>query len=588
MQPETPPRIKLRKPSFRLPFAVVVVQLFWMIAFPILNPGSVIQYPFFVYGAVPTVGTLILLGWFLRWSSSNESSSACSHPRIVLTLFGCLLFTQATLLDPSVNLARVFVFQPIITSAVVLTAYAVRHRPAKRQFLAAFLVLSAFVACTCAVRMQGMSGGLMPQFAWRWAHTNEPGSPLPDTRADDLKSLSLPLVPNDDDWPGFRGPNRDGVARDGRLNVDWDQTPPVELWRTAIGPGWSSFSVVGDGAFTQEQRGADEVISCRSVTTGQMIWTHAVEGRFEDSSSGPGPRSTPEYADGRLYALTANGILVALDASTGTLLWKQDLQQMFDVDVPPWGFASSPLTIQNQVVVFTGASDGRSVAAFDRISGTPLWTGGSGDHGYSSPQSATLRGEAQILIASNQGIDSLNPVNGELLWRHEWDIGFSPRIVQPCLLPDNAVILPTGYGKGTRRLQIEKNDEGRWSTQTTWTSHRFKPYFNDLVHHEGFLYGFDGNLLTCLDVSNGEKRWRKRGFGNGQVLLLQRQSLLVVLSEQGMVSLIEASESQCQIASQFQALEGKTWNHPVIRGSHLLVRNGTEAACFELMPDAQP
>ncbi|MEM1068653.1 MAG: alcohol dehydrogenase, partial [Planctomycetota bacterium] len=120
-------------------------------------------------------------------------------------------------------------------------------------------------------------------------------------------------------------------------------------------------------------------------------------------------------------------------------------------------------------------------------------------------------------------------------------------------------------------------------TETIWTSRKLRPYFNDLVYHDGFVYGFNGSILTCLDASSGEPSWRKRGFGNGQVLLLQPQSVLLVLSEQGAVSLIEASENDGKVLAQFQALNGKTWNHPVISGSHLLVRNGFEAACYKLM-----
>ena len=547
-----------------------------MVAFPLLSPGSAIQYPFFVYAAVPTAGTLTLLVWFLRQSPRTRW-----YRLVVWTIFGLLVLSQATLLDRSVNLTRVFVFQPIITSSVVVTMFVVRRRPARTRLKAVVCVSLVLVAFTCTLRMQGMTGGLVPEFGWRWAST-EPLPELPQVTQDDDRTFRLPMVPGDEDWPGFRGPHRDNVVERARLDMDWNQFPPEELWRTPMGPGWSSFCVVGDCAFTQEQRGADELISCRLVTTGEVLWSHAVIGRFEDTSSGPGPRSTPGYANGCLYALTAMGILIGLDANTGTLLWENDLKEQFDVEVPPWGFASSPLIVRDQVVIFTGAGDGQSVAAFEATSGALRWKNGNGGHGYSSPHWVRLHGQPQILVASNQGVESLEPESGVLLWRHEWDIGFSPRIVQPCVLPDNALLLGTAYGKGTRRLNVDWKD-GHWSVQPDWTSHRFKPYFNDFVYHDGFLYGFDGNLLTCLDASSGEKCWRKRGFGNGQVLLLQRQSALLVLSEKGAVSLIEANETDGKLIAQFEALEGKTWNHPVISGSYLLLRNGAEAACYELM-----
>ena len=343
--------------------------------------------------------------------------------------------------------------------------------------------------------------------------------------------------------------------------------------------------MVGDFAFTQEQRGPNEVVSSRLVTTGEVVWERAIEGRFEDTSSGPGPRSTPAYAAGRLYALTTMGVLASLDATDGTLLWEQDLQAKLGAEVPHWGFASSPLVVEDLVVIFTGAGDGRSIAAFDRVSGDLRWINGKGRYGYSSPQQFHIHQQPQILIASNLGLDSLDPRHGTLLWQHSWDIGLSPRIVQPCLLPDDSLLLATAYGKGTRRLQVEFQD-GRWSVRTLWTNRKFKPYFNDFIYHRGFVYGFDGNILTCLDAETGRRRWRKRGFGNGQLLLFEPQAALLVLSEEGAVSLVEASDDSFQLIGEFQALRGKTWNHPVVGDSHLLVRNGTQAACYEL-PQAE-
>ncbi|MEM8668366.1 MAG: PQQ-binding-like beta-propeller repeat protein [Planctomycetota bacterium] len=578
MQPRTlQPSTEARQPSYKVPLVVVVVQLCWMVGFPLLNPGSTIQYPFFVYGAVPIAGTLTLLGWFL-----SRTPRTRSYQVAVLSIFGSLVLSQAILLDPSVNLVRVFVFQPIISSVLVVTMFAVRHQTSKVRLGTVVGVLTVVVAFSCTLRMQGMTGGLIPQFVWRWRPTTEPPPRLDRRGHDNAREVSLPAGPDDDDWPAFRGPNRDSVVRRPRLILDWGEFPPKELWRTPIGSGWSSFCVVGDCAFTQEQHGSDELISCRRVTTGEVLWSHAVAGRFEDSSSGPGPRSTPGYADGRLYALTATGILIGLDAFTGSSLWQTDLKQLFGLDVPPWGFASSPLVVQDDVIVFTGAGEGKSVAAFDRVSGALRWNSGNGGHSYSSAHWVSMQGQPQILVASNQGIDSLDPASGTRLWQHEWDIGFSPRIVQPCVLPGDALLLATAYGKGTRRLQVEQKD-GRWTTEAIWTSRKLRPYFNDLVYHDGFVYGFNGSILTCLDASSGEPSWRKRGFGNGQVLLLQPQSVLLVLSEQGAVSLIEASENDGKVLAQFQALNGKTWNHPVISGSHLLVRNGFEAACYKLM-----
>ena len=155
--------------------------------------------------------------------------------------------------------------------------------------------------------------------------------------------------------------------------------------------------------------------------------------------------------------------------------------------------------------------------------------------------------------------------------------------MQPALLDNTDVLIGTGMGFGTRRIHVG-HDGDAWPIEELWTSRSIKPYYNDLVVASDCLYGFDGNIFMCVGLADGRVRWKYRGYGNGQVLLVADQNLLLVLTEEGEVVLVEAQPSAHHEIARFKALEGKTWNHPVIAHGKLLVRNAEEAACFELQP----
>jgi len=376
------------------------------------------------------------------------------------------------------------------------------------------------------------------------------------------------------DWPGFRGPHRDGVVRGVQIKTDWSASPPVALWRRAIGPGWSSFAVRGDLLYTQEQRGPDELAACYKLTTGAPVWIHRDQARFWESNGGPGPRGTPTLGNGRVYTLGATGILNALNAADGAVVWSRDAASDAGMKVPQWGFASSPLVADSAVIV--GAS-GRLIA-YDLVTGAPRWFGPPCGVSYSSPHLWTVDGVAQILLLSETGATSVALTDGTLLWEHPWK-GYP--IVQPALTADGDVLISVSEQSGTRRLAVARGPGG-WTVEERWTSSGLKPYFNDFVIHNGHAFGFDGSILACIDLKDGSRKWKGGRYGNGQLILLPDQDLLLVLSEEGELALVRATPDQFSELARFPAIEGKTWNHPVLVGDILLVRNGQEMAAFRL------
>ena len=166
-----------------------------------------------------------------------------------------------------------------------------------------------------------------------------------------------------------------------------------------------------------------------------------------------------------------------------------------------------------------------------------------------------------------------------MLWEGAWPGG--TRIVQPALTAEGDLFLSRGDRTGMRRIEVAKGPGG-WTTEERWESVRLKPYFSDFVLHEAHAYGFDGGILACIDIENGKRKWKGGRYGSGQLILLADQDLLLVLSEQGELVLVTAAPDQFTELARTPAMEGKTWNHPVLVGDVLLVRNGQEMAAFRL------
>jgi outer membrane protein assembly factor BamB len=384
------------------------------------------------------------------------------------------------------------------------------------------------------------------------------------------------------EWPGFRGPDRDSVVHGVRIETDWSQKPPVAIWRRSVGPGWSSFAVRGNVIYTQEQRGDDEIVSAYSLTTGEPVWRHRDTARFWESNGGAGPRGTPTLGDdGRVYAFGGTGILNALDEASGKTIWSRNAASDTKASVPDWGFSSSPVLMKDLVVIAVAGQ----LAAYDRASGDPRWRGPANGFSYSSPHLVTIDGVQQVLLLSAGGVTSV-AADGTVLWEHNWSGG---AIVQPARASDGDMLISvlggTG-GAGIRRIGVA-HTSGKWTTEERWTSNGLKPYYNDYVVHKGHAYGFDGTILSAIDLSNGTRKWKGGRYGGGQLVLLADQDALLVASEEGEVALVSATPDEFRELARFKAIDGKTWNHPVVVGDVLLIRNGEEMAAYRL-PRAAP
>jgi outer membrane protein assembly factor BamB len=295
---------------------------------------------------------------------------------------------------------------------------------------------------------------------------------------------------------------------------------------------------------------------------------------------GPGPRATPTLANGTLYVTGSTGTFLRLNPVTGEILWKKDLTQVAESKVPMWGFSCSPLVFGPLVVVNGGDSGKKGLLAFDAASGELRWSAPCPINSYSSPQLNNLLGEDSVLMPTSFGLEMLDPANGKTRLDYEWKIP-QYRALQPHVVGSDTVLLPTGMNMGTRALRLKKSN-GQYTAEELWTSRALKPDFVDLVSYGGHAYGNDGGMLTCIDLQTGERKWKGGRYGKGQILLLENSALLLILSEQGQLVLVAADPTEHHELASFQALTGKTWNHPVMVGDRLYVRNSQEAAAYKI------
>ncbi|HXB70153.1 MAG TPA: PQQ-binding-like beta-propeller repeat protein [Candidatus Acidoferrales bacterium] len=594
---------------------VVAVTLQWLVQFgtPVVAPEATI---FAMLGGL--VGALAVLVW---WAFLSRVPHFERWGALVLIVVAVALTPR--ILHPSIvggMMGMMFNFSVIPGLCLALVVWAVISRPLAAGPRRAALVAAILLACGfwALVRTDGITGNGHSQLAWRWTKTHEqqllvrtgvepvappvapPAAPAAEkTPAEPgaVGSAAVASAPSGAartaiaspkaaaprhstshiDWPGFRGPHRDGTVTGVRIKTDWAASPPVELWRRPVGPGWSSFAVADGLIYTQEQRGDFEVVACYDAATGKPVWTHRDAARFWESNGGAGPRGTPTLHDGRLYTFGATAIVNALDAGNGAVVWTRNAASDTGAQLPGWGFASSPLVVDDLVIV---AASGRLVA-YDLSTGVPRWFGPHAGGSYSSPQLLTIGGVAQVVLLSGDGATSVAPADGKVLWKHSWP---GASILQPAVTADGGVLVTTndmGGGIGVRRLAVARGPGG-WTVEEVWTSVGLKPYFNDFVVHEGLAFGLDGSILACIDLQDGKRKWKGGRYGHGQLLLLADQDLLLVLSEEGQLALVAAVAGQFTEIARFPAMDDKTWNHPVLAGDILLVRNGQEMVAFRL------
>lgn len=488
----------------------------------------------------------------------------------------------------------------VLVSVGVIALWFVRCGPGRKRTRRNLMRAGLAAFLLWMIVFKPVWNGDMGIHRWRLRFAKNPDQSLAQIAS---KNEASDWRPTSFDYPRFLGNGYWAEVDNAELETDWQTHPPEEMWRREIGAGWSSFAVVGQYAVTQEQRGEEELVSCYRVEDGALVWTHSDEARFDPADfqgglGGIGPRATPTVQNGRVITQGATGIVNCLDAKSGHVLWSHDTAKETGADIITWGKSGSPLVVDDLVIVSVGAPNdaaarerfNSSLVAYDLETGEERWAAGNRQASYASPIVATLAGERQILVLNEKWLTAHRVEDGKVLWEHPWsdESDGNATVSQPIPLSCNRVFLSKGYGVGSSLWEVKKDGNGDYAVEPQWDvpiKRVMKTKFSNTVVRDGYVYGLDDVLLSCINAATGDLQWKKRRrpeFGHGQIMLIG--DVILVLSETGEVALVEATPQEYRELGSIQALDSAdtTWNTPAFAPPYLLVRNSREMACYRL------
>jgi outer membrane protein assembly factor BamB len=387
-------------------------------------------------------------------------------------------------------------------------------------------------------------------------------------------------------WPQWRGPRRDGVAREPDLLTAWPRSGPPRAWEVPGGEGYSSFAVAGGKAYSLLQQNDQQAVVCWNAADGQELWRTPLEGAY--SKQFAGPRSTPTLDGDRLYAVSAGGHFACLAAESGHVLWQHDLLAEFHAKNLEWGAAYSPLVDGELVFVNPGGPHGNSVAAFHKADGSLAWKALDDPAGYSSPVALTAGGVRQVVFFTGAGAVGLAAADGRLLWRFPWLTDYGVNAATPLTFQARKgdellhyVFISSGYGKGCALLKIEGDGKSGFRARRVYEGNQMCNHFASPVRYRDHFYGLNEAKLTCMDVRTGQVKWEESGFQKGS--LLRVDGFLLVLGEFGKLALVEATpEEYREKASASPLGRRRCWTMPALADGKLYLRDEAKVMCLKL------
>lgn len=388
------------------------------------------------------------------------------------------------------------------------------------------------------------------------------------------------------DWPQFLGPDRTGISGESGLLEKFPTTGPTVKWKVAAGPGMAAVAVADGVAYTTWNSGNNQVLIALDAATGEERWK-AVLGEKYDNSMGNGPRATPAVAAGKVFAYTGEGILCAADVNTGKLLWQTDSMKVCKSQTSDYGMSSSPLVVNDKVIVHVGG-DGSAVVAVNTKTGKLEWQVGSGPAGYSSPTLAEIHGVQQVVSITGNELMGIDAGQGKLLWSFPFETDYACNTANPVVV-GNSVFISAGENHGCVLLDIEKNANGftakeRW--ESTFTKSVMRNEWQTSIVIDGYLYGFDNvgaagpiTHLSCIELSTGQKTWQIPRFGKGNMVLADGRFWITTM--EGELVLVTPNPRLYQETSRAKLFEGTRQTISIANGLGYL-RDANQMICVEL------
>ena len=391
------------------------------------------------------------------------------------------------------------------------------------------------------------------------------------------------------DWPQFLGPTRDGLYSGPPLGKDWPKEGPPKLWEAKVGQGFSG-PVVAAGKLILFHRLADkETVECFDAIHGQALWKKDYASDFRDTirSEDDGPRSTPAIAGDCVFTFGAEGMLHCWRLGTGEKVWAVDVKSKFSVPNGFFGMACSPLVEGNAVLLNVGGRDGAGIVAFDKANGKVLWQATEDEASYSSPIAATIQKKRYAFFFTRKHLTAVEPATGKVVFEFPWTprINASVSAATP-LIVDDLIFISASYGAGAALLRFrEPEPEKLWSGDDILSNH-----YATSVHHDGFLYGFDGRQeqgcnLRCVELKRGKVQWSQDGFGAGSILLAKDQML--ILTEKGELIRALAAPAEFKANARAQILPFTARACPALAQGLFYARSKDKLVCLDLRGASQ-
>jgi outer membrane protein assembly factor BamB len=381
------------------------------------------------------------------------------------------------------------------------------------------------------------------------------------------------------DWPQWRGPNRDGRSAETGLLKDWPAGGPPLAWKTGgAGEGYSSFSVANGRLYTLGAHDVREYVIAFDAASGKRLWETENGSRFENDR-GSGPRATPTVDGDRLYAYGASGDLSALDAASGKRLWHVNVLTKFGGSNINWGLSESPLVLADRILVNAGGP----IVALRKTDGSQIWkTDLREPAGYSSAVLHELGGIREAIFFTHEGVNGVDVNSGRRLWSYD-DVANNVANIATPIVRDNRVFVSSDYGTGAALLELTAAGDGISAKQVYFTRDMRNHHASSVLVGE-HLYGFSSAILTAMHFNTGQVAWRDRSVGKGSLVFADER--LYLFSEGGTVGLAEANPSAYREHGRFQIRTGNlpTWSHPVVSGGKLFLRDQDTIYAYDVRP----
>jgi outer membrane protein assembly factor BamB len=374
------------------------------------------------------------------------------------------------------------------------------------------------------------------------------------------------------DWPQWRGPNRDGKVSGFTAPQEW----PKELtqkWKVTVGSGNATPALVGNKLYVFTRQGDEEVTLCLNAGNGKELWKdkYAAQAVTGAARRHPGPRSSPTVANGKVVTMGVGGIVSCLDAATGKVVWRKD---SFPKVVPKFFTAMSPIIVDGMVIAHPGGQGNGAIIAYDLATGNERWRWGKEGPDYGSPALLTVAGTKQIAAPTEKSVVGIGVADGKLLWQLP---SVPPRMSYNAATPivDGQTVIYAAKGRGTKAVKIEKKGDG-FTAKELWSNPELGVQFNTPVLKDGLLFGLsDRNNLFCINAQTGQTAWTdatargSRGFG----AIVDAGSCLVVLANDSELIVFKPSNSEYSELAKIKVAEAPTYAHPVISGNRVFVKD---------------